>query len=915
MDARQVAAIAPLLVADRAFAHVSVERVARMFRLPVERLGASGIRGVAVVRNFTARAHALTAAADPAGVGVDDLWIFADAGSGWLFVDPAMAALLDPVSAVLPEETRRAIGLHELDEIDNARLLPALRKPHELLAPLPDLRDIRAFMPRPAPDVAPSTYRPAQLQGLGAWNRAVLRGLLSQYTGGLTGRKELLARIWVWQGFARLPASVDSSHRSRLVAAGHIAIYRGIAGPRAAEWAQQFRTGDVPFLGTGVLGEGTNFAARESWAKGYADGDARSPRGSPGAMVSGYLHRDAWVMPHSEALRRMAADRDSARRAGDHALADLFDEVESVGIWAALNGVDVLVDEYGSGEHYLVQNRTAVLVDVVGPSMTRRLVGWFRGSAPAVGAEEETPPAADEGGTAEFTAGRPGAQRHDWASRSKPTRWQGLDERRADMSRRLRAAYRALGQIGPGGDTYSARGVLSLGVGGLILIMGGGGWASSLGELVDQLSGHSGVMLSAGLVAGAGAALRWMVRALPIRGPPLRVVATVVGLAIVLVVAGGSPAWLSVPDVGRGGFDGAAALAVGVAVAGARWVADLGVGPRQVPAVLIGSARTRAVRLGKRLVVARVSLAGLGARLGGSSTAGRPAVARGVLRLSGVVVLGAALVVLSAASVGASATGGPTRLWVQRGDTFNEIARALGVDPDALAAANADRFPTEESRDLIIPNEPLETPAEWDGTYRAQPGDSWWEIAERRFRLPGDWRDLAGANPDLRRGPDGTGLDEGARVVVPGGTARPEREPGQIPGHEPGDIPGPQPPGRDPGHHPGRQSSQDSSGHPKENNPSSGFDLWDAMSLWGPRVAVVAVVVVAVIWAKRALRRRAYNKRLDEWKAAEARSPEKLEMLWAVLSGAMSEGDAASRLRVSLAEMRELYVWAARYLT
>ncbi|WP_037070395.1 LysM peptidoglycan-binding domain-containing protein, partial [Pseudonocardia acaciae] len=59
---------------------------------------------------------------------------------------------------------------------------------------------------------------------------------------------------------------------------------------------------------------------------------------------------------------------------------------------------------------------------------------------------------------------------------------------------------------------------------------------------------------------------------------------------------------------------------------------------------------------------------------------------------------------------------------VQPGDTFNEIAKRVGVDPDKLAAAQGDRFPTVESRDRIAPPDVFTVPGAHPDTGTPNPG-------------------------------------------------------------------------------------------------------------------------------------------------------------------------------------------------
>ncbi|WP_232668588.1 hypothetical protein, partial [Pseudonocardia sp. TRM90224] len=73
----------------------------------------------------------------------------------------------------------------------------------------------------------------------------------------------------------------------------------------------------------------------------------------------------------------------------------------------------------------------------------------------------------------------------------------------------------------------------------------------------------------------------------------------------------------------------------------------------------------------------------------------------------------------------------PGTLIVLPGDELGYLAEGLDAGWDVLADATPGRFPTVESRDLILPTEKLAIPGSWPGIWSAQPGEDRGKIAQR----------------------------------------------------------------------------------------------------------------------------------------------------------------------------------------
>jgi hypothetical protein len=211
---------------------------------------------------------------------------------------------------------------------------------------------------------AVATYRAARRRSIADWTADELAAFAAMPPAAA------VATIWAAQGMDGRPGLVTAADRQALAERGHRPIYRGIHGVHdqdVAEWSEQFRTGDRLFVGfsKGYGGSGHVFTTDGDLARAlYAE------RGrNQGVVLAGHLHRDAFVLRHFDALLRRQADVRAAEQRGDRALADLLGDI---GAWAALNGVDAIApSEEPAGDIYLVQNRTAVIVER-GPEQDHR---------------------------------------------------------------------------------------------------------------------------------------------------------------------------------------------------------------------------------------------------------------------------------------------------------------------------------------------------------------------------------------------------------------------------------------------------------------------------------------------------------------------------------------------------------------
>jgi hypothetical protein len=164
--------------------------------------------------------------------------------------------------------------------------------------------------------------------------------------------RAVLTKIWSAQGMDGRPKLVTALDRQQLLDDGHTPIYRGLHGPDAQRYAEEFRTADRPLV---LPYGGHHFATSLPVAEAFAD--------SPRSVLTAYLRRDAVVLSDRRARRLHARDIRRAKRSGDTELARLLGNRR---VWAALNRVDALENLYVKHAGYreiVVLHRAALFVE------------------------------------------------------------------------------------------------------------------------------------------------------------------------------------------------------------------------------------------------------------------------------------------------------------------------------------------------------------------------------------------------------------------------------------------------------------------------------------------------------------------------------------------------------------------------
>ncbi|GAA3027272.1 hypothetical protein [Streptosporangium longisporum] len=177
--------------------------------------------------------------------------------------------------------------------------------------------------------------------------------------GTRTGRGDWrLLNIWKEQGFDGLPRIADEDELDDEVAAGGLEMWRGVGGNSRQDveaFADQFRTGDEPFPGLGMYGNGTYFAPDAKMAHAFARGGGSKH----GAVMRSVLRRDAKVIDYDDLLSRAAAQGD------DDVDPRVRDAMSDPGRLAAMFGYDAITVGGQKGakpREVVVVNRTALSI-------------------------------------------------------------------------------------------------------------------------------------------------------------------------------------------------------------------------------------------------------------------------------------------------------------------------------------------------------------------------------------------------------------------------------------------------------------------------------------------------------------------------------------------------------------------------
>lgn len=231
----------------------------------------------------------------------------------------------------------------------------------------------------PAPPRTPdiSTYQPARRSAADDWTGGDFLDELRERQKRWNvagGADPSLAAAWRQQGFDAKPTVVSAEEFDALPA-DHERMYRGITSSdpgQAQRWAEDYRSGDDPFPGWGIYGNGTYAATDRTTAEWYARSDG--PRAlADGAVLNMALQPNAKIFDYNDAVsQRAVAEWLDELKAKAPAT---WDAVGSdIGVAVSMMGYDAIrVDNppaATSPRYYVIMNRSALIISG-GPTATR----------------------------------------------------------------------------------------------------------------------------------------------------------------------------------------------------------------------------------------------------------------------------------------------------------------------------------------------------------------------------------------------------------------------------------------------------------------------------------------------------------------------------------------------------------------
>lgn len=215
-------------------------------------------------------------------------------------------------------------------------------------SPIPLGRRVRT-RPQPADDQPRAVPR----SDLDAWTEDADR--IANIPQG-DDRDDQLAAIWREQGFDAPPRVVSDDEFDQLPD-DHEVMYRGIAGERAEQWADEFRTGDA-FPGLGTYGNGSYAATDRDEADGFARGRGWRGAAEDGVVVRMALPPNARTISLSE-LRELAG-KDERLQSGSTGRA--FGDPGRLASALGYDAIWMQPDPSSPARYYVVLNRGALIV-------------------------------------------------------------------------------------------------------------------------------------------------------------------------------------------------------------------------------------------------------------------------------------------------------------------------------------------------------------------------------------------------------------------------------------------------------------------------------------------------------------------------------------------------------------------------
>jgi hypothetical protein len=128
-----------------------------------------------------------------------------------------------------------------------------------------------------------------------------------------TSRDVVLEEMWKAQGFDALPTLVSQEQMATLIEQGWQPAFRGMATDTpemVQQYVDQYKTGDTPFGGSGLFGNGT-YAGSEATAEHFAQFDTKGNAVEHGQIMQMAINPEARLIDYSDLLQEMSSAREA----------------------------------------------------------------------------------------------------------------------------------------------------------------------------------------------------------------------------------------------------------------------------------------------------------------------------------------------------------------------------------------------------------------------------------------------------------------------------------------------------------------------------------------------------------------------------------------------------------------------------
>jgi len=189
------------------------------------------------------------------------------------------------------------------------------------------------------------------------------------------GENLYLKKVFDEQGFNGKPRVVSASEYQKAVDSGATPLYRGVAGDtptQVDEFVDQLLTGDNPYVGRGMFGDGTYFTDKTTTALKFAKEDRVGNPINFGKTIDAALAPEARIIDLEDLQAQFMRTTKMTQAQKDLYYSYPQDFYEDASMWAATNGYDAIriknpvvnwqTQEALPDTYTIVLNRTALIV-------------------------------------------------------------------------------------------------------------------------------------------------------------------------------------------------------------------------------------------------------------------------------------------------------------------------------------------------------------------------------------------------------------------------------------------------------------------------------------------------------------------------------------------------------------------------